>query len=83
MSMTHSAAPTPHRPLPLSLVAGDVLTTTAAAELLACHPRTVTALIMGGQLRAFRLGKGRTAWRIWTADLLAFVGQHGTPDLEK
>lgn len=76
--MTASTAIKPHNPPPvLHLGAGDFLDTATAAELLACSTRTVTNLITRGHLPAVRLGPGRTAYRIPTEALLAFIARHG------
>lgn len=76
--MTASTASTldPRPPAP-ELLTSDLLDTAAAAELLACTPRTVTNLITRGHLQALRLGPGRSAYRISAAALLAFAAQYG------
>lgn len=69
----------PPSPAPLE-GAGDLLTTADVADLLGCHPRTVTRLIQAGHLPALRLGPGRTAYRVASSALLAFVQRYGAHD---
>jgi excisionase family DNA binding protein len=61
--------------------AGAFFDTATVARFLSCTPRTVTRLCALGHLPAFRLGAGRTSWRISEADLMAFITRHGPPDL--
>jgi excisionase family DNA binding protein len=56
---------------------GDFLTSLQVADLIACHPRTVTRLCVNGVLPATRLGPGRTSWRVRSADLMAFIHRYG------
>lgn len=52
---------------------GDKLMTLAqAAELCACHPRTLRRAINDGQLTAMRLGQSAKSDRIHAADLEAW-----------
>lgn len=74
-TLTHTPNPAP----PASLVdAGGSLTTSEVADVLGCHTRTVTRLIRRGHLPAVRLGPGRTAYRVASSALLAFVLRYGT-----
>ncbi|EYB67404.1 hypothetical protein DEIPH_ctg042orf0003 [Deinococcus phoenicis] len=74
-TLTHTPNPAP--PVPL-VGTGDLLNTVTVADVLGCTPRTVTRLIQRGVLPATRLGPGRTAYRVTTAALLAFVLRYGT-----
>jgi excisionase family DNA binding protein len=56
---------------------GDFLTSLQVADLIACHPRTVTRLCVNGVLPATRLGPGRTSWRVRSADLWSFIHRYG------
>jgi excisionase family DNA binding protein len=60
--------------------AAILLDTDTVAELLACSPRNVTRLITAGHLPAFRLGPGKSSWRVTDADLIAFIGRWGQHD---
>jgi excisionase family DNA binding protein len=60
--------------------AAILLDTETVAELLACTPRNVTRLITAGHLPAFRLGPGKSSWRVTAADLAAFIRRWGQHD---
>jgi len=49
-----------------------LMTLAQAAELCACHPRTLRRAINDGQLTAMRLGQSAKSDRIHTADLEAW-----------
>lgn len=50
-------------------LADKLMTLAQAAELCACHPRTLRRAINDGQLTAMRLGQGAKSDRIHSADL--------------
>lgn len=51
---------------------GKLMTLAQAAELCACHPRTLRRAINDGQLTAMRLGQSAKSDRIHAADLEAW-----------
>jgi len=51
---------------------GKLMTLAQAAELCACHPRTLRRAINDGQLTAMRLGQSAKSDRILAADLEAW-----------
>lgn len=54
-----------------------LLSVDEVAEVMACSERTVRNLITRGHLHAFRLGPGRTAYRVPVSALLHFMIEHG------
>jgi excisionase family DNA binding protein len=53
-------------------LAGNLLSTTEASELLRVSPETVTALIQSGKIRAFRCGKN---WRVFRDSIDQMIKQ--------
>jgi len=53
-------------------LADKLMTLAQAAELCACHPRTLRRAINDGQLTAMRLGQGAKSDRVHAADLQAW-----------
>lgn len=55
----------------------EFLTRKEVAKYLRVHERTVDRWIQNGQLKGYKLGKGRTAlWRIPKGEIKKFLDKH-------
>lgn len=65
------------RPPPIPSEGGTFLSSSEVADILGCDRRTAIRLFASGNLRAFRLGPGRTSWRVSEAALWEFITRYG------
>ncbi len=65
------------RPPPIPSEGGIFLSSSEVADILGCDRRTAIRLFASGNLRAFRLGPGRTSWRVSETALWEFITRYG------
>ncbi len=65
------------RPPPIPSEGGAFLSSSEVADILGCDRRTAIRLFASGNLRAFRLGPGRTSWRVSETALWEFITRYG------
>lgn len=60
-----------------TLIKPEALSAESAAAVVDCHPKTIRRAIARGELKSFRIGRGRIR-RIWRRDLDAWAESRST-----